>query len=128
MNADGSRSKRLADEANLWLATVHPSGAPQLTPVWFTWVDERLWVCTTANAVKVRNIAANNAVSFALEDGNAPVTGSGHATLHDSPFAAAVVKAFVHKYEWDIGTDEPPPVLIEIIVTRWVHPGGEVVG
>ena len=76
MSPQEPRSKRLASEANLWLATVRRSGEPHLTPVWFIWVDERLWVCTTAKAVKVRNITANGAVSFALEDGNAPVTGS----------------------------------------------------
>ncbi len=114
-------------EPNIWLAAVRSDGRPHLTPIWFVWVDEKIWLCTQHSAVKARIVAVRPRVSFALEDGNAPVTGEGIASLvavRDTP--SAVVNAFRTKYDWDLG-DSDDNAVIEITVTKWMFPGSEVV-
>ena len=118
-----SRADRLRGERNIWLATVRPDGRPQLTPIWFVFISDRLWVCTMESAVKTRNIRANAKVSFALENGNAPVTGEGTATVRTGTPPREVVDAFVTKFDWDITTDAEYQALIEIAVDRWIYPG-----
>lgn len=122
-----SRAERLATDRNVWLAAVRADGRPHLTPIWFVHVDEHLWLCTMATAVKARLVRANPHVSVALEDGDAPVTGEGHAvvrTVDEVP--QGVRDAFAAKYGWDI-TEDPGYVVIDIEVTRWLSPGETVV-
>jgi F420H(2)-dependent biliverdin reductase len=112
-----------------WFAAVRPDGRPHLTPIWFVWVDDRIWVCTQNNTVKVRNVQANPNVSIALEDGNAPITGEGMAVVRlrtDAP--SAVRDAFIQKYRWDIDSDTAGySVVIEITIAKWLNPGEAVV-
>jgi F420H(2)-dependent biliverdin reductase len=121
-----TRAERLTTEANVWFAAVRPDGRPHLTPIWFVWVDDRMWLCTQSSTVKVRNVRANPTVSIALENGNAPVTGEGTAVVRpqtDAPLA--VRNAFIAKYEWNI--NEPDNVLIEITIAKWLQPSDTVV-
>jgi F420H(2)-dependent biliverdin reductase len=121
-----TRAERLATEANVWFAAVRPDGRPHLTPIWFVWVDDRMWICTQEQAVKVRNVRANPNVSIALENGNAPVTGEGLATVQARAEAPEAVRAaFIAKYAWDIASDtDGYGVVIEIVITKWLYPGG----
>jgi hypothetical protein len=113
---------RLHDAPILWFATVRSDGRPHLTPIWFVAVDDVLWLCTEAQAVKARNVAAHPAVSVAIGDGSLPtLAGEGTATVHARPFPDAVVRAFVDKFDWDISaTDEGYDALIEIRIKRWL--------
>jgi F420H(2)-dependent biliverdin reductase len=122
-----TRTKRLMTEPNIWLAAVRADGRPHLTPIWFVWVDEKIWLCTQRSAVKARILSVRPLVSFALEDGNAPVTGEGVAALvsvGDAP--PAVSAAFRTKYDWNLG-DSDDNVIIEITVSKWLFPGADVV-
>jgi PPOX class probable F420-dependent enzyme len=123
-----TRAERLATEANVWFAAVRPDGRPHLTPIWFVWVDDRMWLCTQDQAVKVRNVRANPKVSVALENGNAPVTGEGVAVVRRRDAAPPSVRgAFIDKYEWDIASDtDGYGVVIEVTITKWLQPGGTV--
>ena len=116
---------RLLTERNLWLSSVRPGGGPHLIPIWFVWVDDRFWICTSPSA-KVRNIAQEPRVAVALEDGNDPMVAEGTARVHDQPYPDAVAEAFATKFDWDI-TDPTSggayDVLIEITVDRWLLGG-----
>lgn len=122
-----TRLERLASEMNVWLATVRPDGRPHLTPIWFVWVEERMWLCTQEQAVKARNVRSNPKVSVALENGSAPVTGEGIATIRrPAEVPPAVRDAFVDKYEWDIDSDaDGYGAVIEITIEKWLYPSGE---
>lgn len=111
----------------MWFVTVRPDGRPHLAPVWFVHVGDRLWICTGARSVKVRNLVANPAVSVSLEDGNAPVVAEGRASVVDRPFPEPVVRAFADRYGWDITGHADPdigePALVRIEVDRWLLGG-----
>ena len=121
-NEWGDSMTRLQTERNVWLATVRPSGRPHLVPIWFVWVDERFWICTSAST-KTRNIAGNSKVSVALESGNDPIVAEGTAIVHTEPYPLAVAEAFAEKFDWDItqpASDGSYDALIEIVVDRWL--------
>src|SRR5215210_6636071 len=101
-------SNALTDQTVLWLATTRPDGRPHLTPIWFRFVDDRFWVCTTGNAVKARNLQANPACSVALGPLAQPTVAEGRARLWEravGPFPATVVASFRAAFDWDIDAD-----------------------
>ena len=108
---------RLQTERNIWLATTRPNGSPHLAPIWFVWHGGRVYICTEAQSVKVRNLVANPNATAALEDGDAPVVIEGQARLIDR-VSEDVVHAFQRKYDWDIATDGQYNQVIEIVPHR----------
>lgn len=110
---------RLRDERNIWLATVRPNGAPHLIPIWFVWHDEKIYICTGADSVKIRNLKANARVALALEDGSTPIMLEGATRLLAREAApASVVALFQSKYNWNILTDADYPLVIEVTLTK----------
>lgn len=113
MTLDPQVERRLQTEQNLWLATVRPTGTPHLVPIWFVWVAGKIYLCTGADSVKVRNLRQNPQVSIALEDGSKPIVIEGRAQSIGQA-DTAVRDAFRRKYEWDITTDDTYTQVIEI--------------
>lgn len=111
--------QRLEQGANIWLATVRPNGKPHLVPIWFVWVDNKAYICTSSRSIKARNIAVNSNVVFALEDGNDPLVVEGEARLVEE-IPQAVAAAFLRKYGWAIQGDQVYNALIEINPRRVV--------
>ena len=116
--------ERLHTESNIWLATVRANGKPHLTPIWFVYVEQAVWVCTCLSAVKSQNMQHDHRVSFALQDGNAPVTGEGKATLMTQTPANVHVE-FQRKYDWDINRDDDHQALFCITIDKWLSPGND---
>jgi F420H(2)-dependent biliverdin reductase len=112
---------RLQTARNIWLATTRSNGKPHLVPIWFVWVDERFYICTASDSVKVRNLQANPRASVSLEDGDKPVIAECTARLVEQPFPAAVVQAFQDKFQWDISTDRSYQALVELTPEKWLH-------
>lgn len=111
---------RLTTERNIWLATTRTDGRPHLTPIWFVWLHDKIYVCTQGKAVKTRNLAANPNVAFSLENGDKPCIGEGVARFVESPFPADIAEVFKTKYNWDIYTDPGYTALIEITPHKWL--------
>jgi nitroimidazol reductase NimA-like FMN-containing flavoprotein (pyridoxamine 5'-phosphate oxidase superfamily) len=110
---------RLRDERNIWLATVRPNGAPHLIPIWFVWHDEKIYICTGANSVKIRNLKANLHVALSLEDGSTPIMLEGTTRLLAREATPdAIVVLFQSKYNWNILTDDEYTVVIEVMPTK----------
>jgi hypothetical protein len=116
--------ERLATERNLWLATVRSDGRPHVAPVWFVYVDDRIWIGTGRTSVRVRNLREHPEASAALEGGDAPVVAEGTVLLHDEHRPPPVVEAFDAKYRWDITVDVDDDVgavtLLELRPHRWL--------
>lgn len=116
--------ERLLQERNVWMTTVRPDGRPHLAPVWFVYVDDRLWVGTGMGSVRVRNLIANPEASIALESGNEPLVAEGSVVVHESSRPPAVVEAFRSKYEWDVTVEDDVDLgrlaLLEFRPHRWL--------
>jgi PPOX class probable F420-dependent enzyme len=56
----------LREDVVAWLSTVAPDGTPVPTPVWFWWDGETVLVYSQRDKPKLRHIAANPTVAFAL--------------------------------------------------------------
>ncbi len=117
MTLDPQVERRLQTEQNLWLATVRPTGAPHLVPIWFVWVAGKIYLCTGADSVKVRNLLQNPHVSIALEDGTQPIVIEGLAQPVGQA-DVAVLSEFQRKYDWDITSDDTYTQVIEIEPVR----------
>ncbi|MEM9468093.1 MAG: pyridoxamine 5'-phosphate oxidase family protein [Actinomycetota bacterium] len=123
--AAANPDERLRDERNVWMATTRPDGRPHLAPVWFVYVDERIWIGTGRDAVRVANLRTNDRAAVSLEDGNTPIVAEGTVVIHDDTRPDAVVAAFDAKYGWDItiadDADVPGRVtLLELRPHRWL--------
>jgi F420H(2)-dependent biliverdin reductase len=119
LTLDAKIGRRLLTEQNIWLATVRSNGRPHLVPIWFVWVDRKIFICTGADSVKARNVLSNPHVSVSLENGNQPVVIEGQARF--APIESvnrSVVEAFQHKYDWNIETDATYNQVIEIEPTK----------
>jgi hypothetical protein len=112
--------ERLQTSRNLWLATVRPNGSPHLVPIWFVWLNDKVYLCTSRNSVKGRNIAANGRIAFALEDGDDPLVIEGNALLLDSA-PPELVEAFQKKFDWNITGDSTYNAVVEITPSRVVR-------
>ena len=119
-----SPTDRLATERNIWMATTRPDGRPHLAPLWFTYVDDAVWIGTGAGSVRTANLRTNPKASITLEDGNAPITAEGVVTIHETERPPAVAAAFAEKYDWDItlgeDVDVGTVVLLEFRPTKWL--------
>lgn len=113
---------RIDDEQIVWLATTRPGGRPHLSPIWFVWVDGRMWLCTGIDAVKTHNVRGEARISVALQDGMKPAVGEGSAVVHERPYPPAIVDAFMARFGWDINRpdDGPYDALWEITIDRWL--------
>lgn len=51
------------------VATIQPDGMPQLTPNWYWWDGQRLWISTLDWTVKVRNLRRDPRVTLCIDSG-----------------------------------------------------------
>jgi PPOX class probable F420-dependent enzyme len=106
--ADRERAEnRLRSNLIAWLTTVRPDGQPVSVPVWFLLQDdETILLYSQPGRAKLRNIAHNPKVSFALDVtdiGRNIVRLEGTASQeHDQP-AASNHPAYLAKYTERIG-------------------------
>ncbi|MBI1802538.1 MAG: pyridoxamine 5'-phosphate oxidase family protein [Chloroflexi bacterium] len=104
---------------NIWLATVRPNRAPHLAPIWFVWHDQKIYLCTAPSSVKFHNLAQNNRVALALEDGSHPTILEGTAralSMNDMP--SDVAGLFKSKYDWDVSTGPIYTAVVEVTLAR----------
>lgn len=108
-----------------WLTTLRADGSPHTAPVWFVIHDRVIWIASAAKNVKVRNIAADSRISFAIDgSGPEPRVAQGRALIHrDLASFPEAISLLAKKYGgWDV-TDETADgqrVLLEIPIDRWL--------
>ncbi|MEZ4515835.1 MAG: pyridoxamine 5'-phosphate oxidase family protein [Chloroflexota bacterium] len=97
---------RLSRESTIWLSTVRRDGRPHLAPLWYVWIDGRIYFCTGTNSQKFTNMIGNQNVALALPDTGNVLIIEGEA--HTAPRAVADTMAehFYNKYEWDFRYDD----------------------
>jgi F420H(2)-dependent biliverdin reductase len=113
--------QRVSTERNVWLATMRPNGRPHLVPVWFVWLNAKIYVCMQPGSVKARNLQQQPRVSLALENGDKPIIAEGEARFLPAPFPDAVNAAFKAKFDWDIQKETGYQTMIEVVVEKWLN-------
>jgi F420H(2)-dependent biliverdin reductase len=97
---------RLGREMTVWIATVRRDGRPHLTPVWFIWLNEKIYIVTGSNSQKIANLRRNQKVAVALPDTTNVIILEGEAHTADRAAADALAEYFFNKYEWDFRHDD----------------------
>ncbi len=97
---------RLGREMTIWIATVRGNGKPHLTPVWFVWLDEKVYIAIGVETQKFSNLRSNQAVSLALPDSEKVVLLEGEAHAADRNKTDKLGDYFFNKYEWDFRYDD----------------------
>lgn len=92
--------------ADCWYASVRPDGRPHIAPIWFVWVDNAVWMMTTPKTVRARNLTTSENASVASPDTKNPFILEGRSERVVEP-PEEVRKAFLEKYEWKLGADDP---------------------
>ena len=90
------------------LATVMPDGSPQVTPVWFDFVDGNVRVNTARGRVKDRNMSQNSRVALDIMDPENPyrhVQVRGRVSEVTEEGADAHIDSLAKKY---LGKDTYP--------------------
>lgn len=113
--------QNLLNQKNIWLASIRVDGRPHLVPIWFTWLQDKIYVCIEPSSVKAVNISLNSYVSLALEDGSNPVICEGVAREITLPWPVEITAAFKSKYDWDIPTETRYTQLLEVTPDKWLH-------
>ena len=80
------RDEFLKIQKILRLSTIDKSNFPHITPVWYIFNDEKIYIGTNTKNQKIKNIEKNNHVSFCVDVGvNSPdiygVMGQGIANI-----------------------------------------------
>ena len=92
----------------LRLATTNSKGEPNIHPVWYHYANDRIYLMSTKETVKVRNINQNRTVYFSIDTDAMPnrgVKGRGTATMiKDSSKAVSLSEKIVGKYLGDINS------------------------
>jgi F420H(2)-dependent biliverdin reductase len=114
-----SLEARLGRELTIWMATVRPDGRPHLVPIWFVWLDGKVYVATGNDTRKFQNLRHNQNISLALPDATNVIILEGEAHVADRSTIEVVAEYFFNKYEWDFRYDESATFrLVEITPRR----------
>ena len=95
-------TERLDTDIVGWLTTVAPNGTPQASVISFLRDGETIIFYSQPDTPKLRNLAANQRVSFHLncdEIGNQMVTIEGDAWIDESAPKSNEIPAYLTKYE-----------------------------
>ena len=110
----------LIDQPNIWFVSVRSDGRPHMTPVWFVYQAEKIFVGIDPNSVKSRNIKQNPRVVLSLEDGSHPLICEGVARIVAQPLPESLAAAFLNKYDWNMAAEAQYHQVVEITPHKWL--------
>lgn len=105
---------RLNNEKNMWLATMRKSDQPHLVPLWFLYLNSKIYMCTTEKSVKIQNIKQNPKATISLEDTFKAFILECDTKIISQPFPSDVSEGYKKKFDWDISKNDSYNVLIEL--------------
>ncbi len=87
-------------ESNLArIATVKPSGAPHVSPVWYLWENNQLLIAIPRSSVKTRNIKINNKVAVTIDSNIGPkgviIEGTAEIEELDEEIELRIIQRYV---------------------------------
>ncbi len=130
---DAKIEKLLAGRHIAALATINPDGSPQLTAVWYLYEDGKLYIATSSQLRKARNITARPQASLMVDTrrGGADrgVTAIGRAELISGDAAQAIALRLHRRYLSEAALADPQigpvfaafdDVVIRLTPDRWL--------
>jgi general stress protein 26 len=90
----------------IWMATVRADGRPHLVPLWFVWLEGKIYVSTGDDTQKFANMRHNQSVALSLPDTDSVIIIEGEAHVADRSTVDTVADYFFHKFEWDFRYDD----------------------
>lgn len=115
--------ERLVRSHDYWLATVMPSGAPHLMPVWAIWHKDMLWFSSAVGSRKARNLAEEPRCALSTANALEPVVVQGRAQrVVDHEELQQMLAAENAKYGTDYGIEMVDPTSNSVFALRpeWV--------
>jgi hypothetical protein len=110
---------RLGREQTVWLATTRDDGRPHLVPVWFVWVSDRVYICTSTGSQKMVNMKRNGLAAVALPDTTDVLIIEGKVAFPLGDTVDLLAQEFADKYGWNFLEDtESEWRLVEIAPTK----------
>lgn len=97
---------RLGRESEIWVATVRYDGRPHLVPVWFIYLDGKIYFSTGTQTQKWTNLLNNQSISLSLPDANRVIMLEGEAHAVGRQISDELADHFYNKYEWDFREDD----------------------
>lgn len=98
--------ERLARSHDYWVATIHPDGRPNVTPVWGVWDGAAVWFSCGPRSRKARNLARDPRATVTTSDANEPVVLEGTVVREPGRDANAVLaERFNAKYGGELTVD-----------------------
>ena len=77
-----------------------------MTPVWYVWLDGRVYIAIGTESQKFVNLRSNQTVALALPDTENVIILEGEAHAAERSISDKVADYFYHKYEWDFRYDD----------------------
>lgn len=98
--------ERLERSHDYWVATIHPDGRPNVTPVWGVWAGEALWFSCGPRSRKARNLERDPRLTVTTSDAGEPVVLEGTAVREPGrPANEALAERFNAKYGGGLTVD-----------------------
>lgn len=101
-----SQKASIRETEDFWLATVRPTGAPHLVPIWAILVDDVIYMATPPKSQKVRNLSANSGAVLALPDTRNVLIMEGKSNILEQSAPTGVLERFKEKYDWSFTPGE----------------------
>ena len=97
---------RFSRETTIWIATNRRDGRPHMVPVWFVWLEGKIYISTGTHTQKYINMYGNQNVALALPNTEKVVIIEGEAHVANRETTNTLADYFYHKYEWDFRYDD----------------------
>ncbi len=102
----------------LRLGTTNSKGEPNIHPIWYHYANQKIYLMSNKNTVKVRNMNLNKTVYFSVDTDAMPnrgVKGKGTATIIMDPGKAlSISEKIVAKYLGDLNSSMAKKIVDEV--------------
>src|SRR5712691_4948701 len=102
----------------LRLGTTNSKGEPNIHPIWYHYANQKIYLMSNKNTVKVRNMNQNKTVYFSVDTDAMPnrgVKGKGTATIIKDPGKTlSISEKIVAKYLGDLNSSTAKNIVDEV--------------
>ncbi len=102
----------------LRLGTTNSKGEPNIHPIWYHYANQKIYLMSNKNTVKVRNMNQNKTVYFSVDTDAMPnrgVKGKGTATIIKDPGKTlSISEKIVAKYLGDLNSSMAKNIVDEV--------------